>query len=86
MSDEPKKRSQWTLLSWPLPIALATMAAYQGAHYATAAVAYYPGACAGSCTHMIGGKEVPEWIDNLFWLANRIDGMIGVDPYREPGR
>ncbi len=55
MSDEPKKRDgKW--LIWAPPITLALLAAYQGAHYATAAVVHYPGFCGGCCTHKIAGK------------------------------
>jgi hypothetical protein len=82
MSDEPKtqdgKRWNWA------PAAVFMFAgslAYQGAHYATAAVVYRSGYCCGCCTHMIAGKEVPEWVDDFFSLAYRIDDMIGVNPW-----
>jgi hypothetical protein len=81
MSGEPKKpRGKW--LSGVPAITVAMMAAYQGSHYATAEVVHRPGYCCLCCTHVIAGKEAPEWIDgDFFWLAYRIDELIGVNPY-----
>jgi hypothetical protein len=82
MSHEPKKRD-WP--KWMLPACwtFAVLAAYQGSHYATAATVHYPRACCACCSHKIGGKQVPEWVDNyFFWPAQCLDDLIGVDPWR----
>ncbi len=80
MSNEAKKPGrQW--LNWCS--ALVVAAAYQGTHYATAAVVHEPGFCCASCLHTIGGKPVPEWAEACFFPADLVDGMIGVDPYRD---
>jgi hypothetical protein len=82
MSDEPKKQDgKW--LSWgsATVFMLALRAAYQGAHYATAATVHRPGYCCLLCTHSIAGKEAPEWVDDCFWLAYRIDDLTGVYPW-----
>jgi hypothetical protein len=85
MSDEPKRsRGKW--LNWPAAAcAIAVMAAYQGAHYATAAISDpLPGGFCdmGYCTHKVGGKQVPEWVDEyFFWPARHFDDMIGVNPW-----
>jgi hypothetical protein len=63
---------------------LATLAAYQGAHYATAGIAFEPGCCNGFCAHAIKGHLAADWIENCFWLANEIDHIIDVDPYQKP--
>jgi hypothetical protein len=79
MSDEPKKPGRlW--LNWGSALVVAA-AAYQGTHYATAAVVHEPGFCCASCRHTIGGKTVPEWGEVFFWPAHAIDDLIGVDPW-----
>jgi len=85
MSDEPK-RSLWTWLSQNWVSATLFLAAYQGMHYATAAAVHEPGFCCDICAHRIGGQRIPELAEVLFLPANLIDGMIGVDPYRERAR
>jgi hypothetical protein len=69
----------WKWLNRPRAavFAFAALAAYQGAHYATAAVVHEPAYCCGSCTHQLAGKRVPQWVDDdFFWLAYRIDELI----------
>jgi hypothetical protein len=83
MSDE-LKRVDGKRLNWvPITVfSFAVAGAYQGAHYATAAVGHTPGACMGYCTHKVGGKEVPAWMDEyFFWPAQRFDDAIGVNPW-----
>jgi hypothetical protein len=64
MSDELKKRhGKWLNWGSAAVFTVAMTAAYQGAHYATAEVVHYSGACSGHCTHTIGGIEAPEWVD-----------------------
>ena len=80
MSNEAKKPGrQW--LNWCSALVVSA-AAYQGTHYATAAVVQEPAYCCASCLHTIGGKAVPEWAEVCFIPANLVDGMIGVHPYR----
>jgi hypothetical protein len=36
----------------------------------------------GYCTHTIGGKEVPEWVNQyVFWPAQKFDDMTGINPW-----
>jgi len=84
MRDESKK-SHGQVVSWG-PVTLftlgAVLVAYEGAHYATAAV--QPADCFYLRTHKIGDVCAPRWVNRkFFWLADRIDEMIGVNPYRE---
>jgi len=84
---EGPNKSQSKLLRWLVFMPLATMTAYQGAHYATATVIHTPGFCCGHCTHAIAGKEVTSWADEyLFWPADCFDQMIGINPYRASAR
>jgi hypothetical protein len=81
MSDEPKKLD-WPKWLLPTFCTLGVLAAYQGAHYATAAVVHHPGYCCPSCSHEIGGKEVPQWVNAyFFWPAQRLDDLLGVNPW-----
>jgi hypothetical protein len=84
MSDEPKKRREWPTAPSAV-LLLAALAAYQGAHYATAGFDFDDG-CFAVGAHAIKGHRAPEWIESFFSLADRIDRMIGVDAYREPIR
>jgi hypothetical protein len=81
MSDEPKRPGRkW--LNWGSALVIAA-AAYQGTHYATAAINHDPEWCCPCYKHAIGGKEVPDWVESyFFWPAHAIDHLIGVHPWR----
>ena len=89
MSDEPNNRTRghglWRTGVPAASFTFAVLAAYQAAHYATAAVIMPPPGsfCGmGYCTHTIGGKEVPEWFDEyFFWPARKFDDMTGINPW-----
>jgi hypothetical protein len=84
MSNEPKiaswRRPDWCSFAF---LAFFLLCAYQGAHYATATIVNEPGFCAAICTHTIAGRRAPRWIDaDFFWLAEGIDDLIGLNPWR----
>ena len=82
MSDEPKNlTAKWRALV-PGMLSIAMLAAYQGVHYSTVALVWEPGACCPSCGHAIGGQDVPDLAECLFFPAQIIDTLIGFDPYR----
>jgi hypothetical protein len=80
MSDEPKRPGlNW--LSWAAAtvLVLALMPAYLWAHYATSVSVIKPGFCCSIRTrsHEIGGKEVPDWLENyFFWPAYLIENAV----------
>jgi hypothetical protein len=84
MSDEPNKQERKRPVF--IPVALALLAVYPGVHYATSTVTFRSGVCCGICVHAIGRHPVPDWAEQFFWMADRIDGVIGVQPYRDPTR
>jgi hypothetical protein len=85
MSDELKQRPHAKWLNLPSAVCvIAMMGAYQGAHYATAAISDPDPVvfCVGYCTHKIGGTQVPEWVDEyFFWPARKLDDMLGINPW-----
>jgi hypothetical protein len=80
MSDEPKKPpGKW--FNWPAALGiLAVIAAYQGAHYATAQYAMYASGGWAFDKHMLGGEPAPPWVEQFFWPATRIDDLLAIRP------
>jgi hypothetical protein len=83
MGDEPN-RSHGKWLRWPVALcAIAVIAAYQGAHYATARFTF----CSGVWVfeeHAIGYEPVPWWVERFLEPAQRFDEMIGINPFGWP--
>ena len=77
---------KWPRLTVTMLFSFALLVAYQGTHYATAAVTFDPGFCCGVCVHAIGRHRMPDWAERFFWVADQIDFVIGVQTYRDPTR
>jgi hypothetical protein len=79
MSDEPKN-SPGKRFNWPAAhCVIIAIAAYEGAHYATAGYELRDSMWVFS-NHRIGGETAPDWIERFFWPAARIDDMLGFQP------
>ncbi len=81
--DEAKKQQRRRPALIAIMLVFALLATYQGSHYAMAAVIFRPGFCCGICVHAIGRRPLPDWAERFFWVADQIDFVIGVEPYRD---
>jgi hypothetical protein len=80
MSGERKKRRERLILALAGTVIFGTACTYETAHYTTFALAHDPRACLEECTHQFNGEQVPEWVDDFFWPASVIDGIVGIYP------